>query len=974
MRSFVDRLRALQGRDGVLSLSLIHGFMAADVPEMGTQMLAIIDGDAEKAADRWTLGMEIFALRGQTAMPMLGIDAGLDAALKLAARKTGRPAVVADVWDNPGGGVVGDGTLILRRMLERGMDNFAVATIWDPIAVIFCRAAGEGEAFAPVVTYNLGNNYGPASVIAADVTGDGKVDLVSADYAYNPAGILSVFTNNGSGGFALASSPTASVGSFAQSVAAADVNGDGKLDLISANSGDGSGNTLSVLTNNGNGGFTLQSTLIVGKSPWSVIAVDVNGDGKPDLICANQSDGTLSVLTNDGNGGFPTVATYTVGSYPYSVIAADVNGDGRMDLICANAGDSTLSVLTNNGRGGFVTSGTYHVGSYPMSVTAADVNGDGKVDLICANHDGNTLSVLTNDGRGGFKLASSPPVGNGPWSVTAADVNGDGWVDLICANYFTNTLSVLTNDGAGGFATASTLTVGNYPVSVTAADVNGDGRSDLICAASGAISVFVNTAPFTPSAWLRVEISPPAAISAGAQWQVDGGDWENSGSTVYRLPGGSHTVAFSSVAGWITPSNQTVILSTNETITAIGTYPQEFSSLAGNSFGVAITSGIYPFASSGYFLFLPASTGSNYEVTGIHNVMDSSGTYAYWRAGALGTAYLTDSIAGSIVGNFSFTNADTGSYFVTNAGALAYQAGDFEEFSGQVPTSVAGKIVECTVLTGLYPLANTGTFTLKIANSANTYKVIGDGTNTVNSAGNYSYSEINGTTGAMQVSDSVSGSSTVYLAFSSSNTGGYAIKSLLTGGFQIGHFVTTDTGSLQISISPGAAVAAGAGWQVDGGALQNSGATVSNLPVGNHTVSFRTLTGGRTPSNQILAVGVNSTATASGTYVPIGSLQVTIGPAGAIPAGAQWQVDLGAWQNSGATVTNLAVGNHTVSFNTIGGWTTPTNQNRFHQRQFIRKSQWHLHPAIRVSKSDHPSRICNHRRGEMAGGWGEVGE
>jgi len=145
MRGFVDRLRAKQGEDGVLSLSLIHGFMAADVPEMGTQMLAIVDGDGEKAAAlARTLGLEIFGLRGRTAMPMLDIDAGLDAALALAARRTGKPTVVADVWDNPGGGVAGDGTLILRRMLERGIDNFAVATIWDPIAVTFCLAAGEG--------------------------------------------------------------------------------------------------------------------------------------------------------------------------------------------------------------------------------------------------------------------------------------------------------------------------------------------------------------------------------------------------------------------------------------------------------------------------------------------------------------------------------------------------------------------------------------------------------------------------------------------------------------------------------------------------------------------------------------------------------------------------------------------------------------------------------------------------------------
>ncbi len=114
-----------------------------------------------------SLGREVFALRGQTAMPMLGIDAGLEAALELAARKPGRPAVIADVWDNPGGGVAGDGTLILRRMLERGIGNFALATIWDPIAVNFCRAAGEGAR----LQLRFGGKAGPDGGAPIDAHG-----------------------------------------------------------------------------------------------------------------------------------------------------------------------------------------------------------------------------------------------------------------------------------------------------------------------------------------------------------------------------------------------------------------------------------------------------------------------------------------------------------------------------------------------------------------------------------------------------------------------------------------------------------------------------------------------------------------------------------------------------------------------------------------------------------------------------------
>lgn len=158
MRSFVDRMKAMHGQDGILSVSLIHGFMAGDVPEMGTRMLVVTDDrKAEGDALAEKLGMEIFSLRGKTMMPQFGIDAGLDHALALIAGKPGKPVVLADTWDNPGGGVAGDGTLILRRMIERGIDNVAVATIWDPLAVTFCLAAGEGAE----IQLRFGGKAGP---------------------------------------------------------------------------------------------------------------------------------------------------------------------------------------------------------------------------------------------------------------------------------------------------------------------------------------------------------------------------------------------------------------------------------------------------------------------------------------------------------------------------------------------------------------------------------------------------------------------------------------------------------------------------------------------------------------------------------------------------------------------------------------------------------------------------------------------
>src|SRR5688500_17553994 len=140
MRSFVDKLFALEREDAkVLSASLIHGFMAGDVPEMGTQMLVVTDGDrAHGARLAEELGREVFAMRGKAFPPMLTPEEAI------AAARGHKPAVIADVWDNPGGGVAGDATVILRALLEANAKNCALATIWDPIAVKLCAVAGEG--------------------------------------------------------------------------------------------------------------------------------------------------------------------------------------------------------------------------------------------------------------------------------------------------------------------------------------------------------------------------------------------------------------------------------------------------------------------------------------------------------------------------------------------------------------------------------------------------------------------------------------------------------------------------------------------------------------------------------------------------------------------------------------------------------------------------------------------------------------
>ena len=133
-------------------------------------------------------------------------------------------------------------------------------------------------------------------------------------------------------------------------------------------------------------------------------------------------------------------------------------------------------------------------------------------------------------------------------------------------------------------------------------------------------------------------------------------------------------------------------------------------------------------------------------------------------------------------------------------------------------------------------------------------------------------------------------------------------------------------GALQMTLNPPGAVSAGAQWRVDGGAFQPSGAVVTNLSPGNHTVSFNTVIGWTAPASQTVVVNSNTTNSSSATYAANGALQIMITPPAAVAGGAQWKVDGGALQNSGAVVTNLSPGNHRVSFSTVAGWATPANR------------------------------------------------
>jgi hypothetical protein len=311
---------------------------------------------------------------------------------------------------------------------------------------------GNGDGtFQPATTYDSGGFYA-FSVAVADVNGDGKPDLVVTNFYSNTVGVL---LGNGDGTFqpVVTYGTAGAGGSNPYSVAVADVNGDGKPDLVVVNyvMANFLSKTVAVLLGNGDG--TFQPAVAYGSGgviPVSVAIADVNGDGKPDLLVANfwasfqNLNGTVGVLLGNGDGTFQPPVAYAsggTGGSGGSVAVADVNGDGKLDLLVANEGNGSVGVLLGNGDGTFQPVVTYGSGgSGANSVAVADVNGDGKPDLLVATSLSTTVGLLLGNGDGTFQSAVTYGSGgfNRASSVAVADVNGDARPDLLvgtCANF-----------------------------------------------------------------------------------------------------------------------------------------------------------------------------------------------------------------------------------------------------------------------------------------------------------------------------------------------------------------------------------------------------------------------------------------------------------------------------------------------------------------------------------------------------------
>jgi hypothetical protein len=216
---------------------------------------------------------------------------------------------------------------------------------------------------------------------------------------------------------------------------------------------------------NGNGTFGPASFLATDKFAAGVAVADFNGDGKLDIVTANRLGGNftgnISLLLGNGNGTFKPHVEFSIGFNDVGVAVADLNGDGKQDLVVTDdSGTGDITVALGNGNGTFAAGKNYSAGSYPFAATVTDLNGDGKQDIMIASTASNQVLTLLGNGNGTFQSAISQTVPAGPEFIAVADINGDGQPDYATANYYANSVSVLLGNNQFILAGPTTATAG----------------------------------------------------------------------------------------------------------------------------------------------------------------------------------------------------------------------------------------------------------------------------------------------------------------------------------------------------------------------------------------------------------------------------------------------------------------------------------------------------------------------------------
>lgn len=368
-------------------------------------------------------------------------------------------------------------------------------TIWRPLLLAIlltsivmlnsCKKATEAPSvlFAAPVAYSTGGD-GPSCVQAADFNGDGKADLAIANQT---SGTIAVLFGNGDGTFqAAVTYPVNANGALPVALAVGDFNGDGKPDVVAVNASNGASQaSISVFLNKGDGTFAAASVIATPASGQSIVVGDINTDGAQDLWIGASPQSF--VMFGNGNGTFQTaisLATTPSGSGgAMGVAIGDVNNDGHPDLLASNFSQNTVGILLNTGNETFAPVTAIPTAAGPAGLFVADLDHDGNLDFLVANFSFNTGIVRFGAGDGTFARNVPVAAGSGPVSAAAANFSAPGSGDLIFADSMGSGVTFVTGAGDGTFTDTfmfpSSPNVSPKPAYAIGVDFNGDGKPDI---------------------------------------------------------------------------------------------------------------------------------------------------------------------------------------------------------------------------------------------------------------------------------------------------------------------------------------------------------------------------------------------------------------------------------------------------------------------------------------------------------------
>ena len=377
-----------------------------------------------------------------------------------------------------------------------------------------CSSIAWAAQFAPPVNYPV--NPAPFAIVKGDFNRDRTLDLVvtgCGDRNCTTTGSVIVLLGNGHGKFTRAwqfvGGPP---GTNAETLATGDFNHDRTPDLVVTNNAINQFGTISILLADGSGGFLPPVSYGVGGAVpvWAAVT-DFNRDHKPDVAISVTTTNSVAVLLGNGDGTFQPAVNYTVGSSPQGIATADLNVDGNPDIISADeCGDDlecrkgTVSVLLGKGDGTFQSRLTFAEGLFPVSVAVVDFNGDNHRDLAIANPCGTddscvskgTVGIMLGNGDGTFQpVANYPTTGFLTARVEVGDFDRDTHPDVVALNVQQSDITVLPGNGDGSLGAGTDYIVGLTPIAVAVGHFNRDVAPDLAVADenSNEVSVLLNT-------------------------------------------------------------------------------------------------------------------------------------------------------------------------------------------------------------------------------------------------------------------------------------------------------------------------------------------------------------------------------------------------------------------------------------------------------------------------------------------------